>query len=600
VLHRDVGSATRPIGTLLVICAEVGFFPEIGPGFSGLPEFVTTIILAALRSGMSLLPSISRPQLDLAGSEMSHRLAAIVRSSDDAIVSKTLDGIIQSWNPAAERLFGYTSEEAVGKSIRMIVPADRQGEEDEVLRRIRAGESVNHYETWRVRKDGTLVPVSLTVSPVHDARGQIVGASKIARDISERLELESLRGRMLEEERRARHEADTANRLKEEFLALVSHELRTPLNAILGWAQIASSAQFDVDTQAANRAMRRAIQVIERNAAAQARVVDDLLDISRVVSGKLELNTRPIELSSLIDTVVDSARPSAEARRLRLDVRHAERNLWINGDATRVQQVIWNLLSNAIKFTPAEGIVEIELQRTNQYARILVRDTGQGISPSFLPHVYDRFRQDDTSTTRGHSGLGIGLAVVKHLVEAHGGSVAAKSPGKDLGATFSILLPLLGPASVTAAERQSASDVLSGVRILVVDDEPDARELLFHLLSHKGAQTITAGSAGEAMTALVNDAYDVLLADLGMPIEDGFSLITAIRNHQSPHVRGVRAIAVTAYAGDDALRRALAAGFDGYIRKPIDFDRLVSYISGSRRAAHSGVVQNVQKQRAEA
>jgi len=512
---------------------------------------------------------------------MSHRLAAIVRSSDDAIISKTLDGVIQSWNPAAERLFGYTSEEAIGKSIRMIVPGDRQTEEDEVLRRIRGGESVNHYETWRVRKDGTLVPISLTVSPVHDARGQIVGASKIARDISERLELESLRARTLEEERRARHEADTANRLKEEFLALVSHELRTPLNAILGWAQIASSAQLDVDTQAANRAMRRAIQVIERNAAAQARVVDDLLDISRAASGKLELNTRPVELSSLIETVVDGARPSAEARKLRLDVQLAERNLWVNGDATRLQQVIWNLLSNAIKFTPAEGIVEIELQRTNQYARILVRDTGQGISPSFLPHVFDRFRQDDTSTTRGQGGLGIGLAVVKHLVEAHGGSVAAKSPGKDLGATFSVLVPLLGPAPQTAAEGQSASDILSGVRVLVVDDESDARELLFHFLSHKGAQATSAASAGEAMAALVNDAYDVLLADLGMPIEDGFSLITAIRNHHSPRVRGIRAIAVTAYTSNDAQRRALAAGFDGYIRKPVDFDRLVSYLSTS-------------------
>jgi PAS domain S-box-containing protein len=348
------------------------------------------------------------------------RLAAIVESSDDAIVSKDLNGIVQTWNPGAERMLGYTAEEMIGRSIRQIIPPDRQGEEDEVLSRIRRGESIDHYETVRMRKDGSLVEVSLSVSPVRGPDGQIIGASKIARDITET--------------KRALRELEEANRSKEEFLANLSHELRTPLNAILGYTRILQTPDMDVDAHA------RAAEVIERNANMLAKLVSDVLDISRIAAGKTRLNRRPGDIVAVLDAALDVVRPAADAKGVRLEREIPVDSATVIVDPDRIQQVVWNLLSNAVKFTPRQGRVTTRLRINPHDIVITVSDTGAGIERSVLPYIFQRFRQGDNGSGEA-GGLGLGLALVRHFVELHGGRVMASSEGRRRGSTFVVTLP---------------------------------------------------------------------------------------------------------------------------------------------------------------
>ena len=369
--------------------------------------------------------------------DLSGRLAAIVDSSDDAIVSKTLDGVITSWNRGAERIFGWTAAEAVGRHIAMIIPHERRAEEDDVLARIRRGERVDHYETVRVTRSGRRLDLSLTVSPIRDAEGRVVGASKIARDISERRRFEAERDRLLVIAQEAREEAEASNRMKDQFLAIVSHELRTPLNSILGWARLLQTGGLDEAER------QRAVDVIIRNTATQTQLIEDLLDLSRVVTGQMRLSFEPCELTALVADAVDAVRPAADAKRIALvTVPEADGGGTILGAPDRLRQVVWNLAMNAIKFTPAGGRVEVAVARTERTADIVVADNGVGISPAVLPHVFEQFRQEDSSSTRAHGGLGLGLALVKHLVELHGGQVRAESPGKGKGATFTVSIPL--------------------------------------------------------------------------------------------------------------------------------------------------------------
>lgn len=512
------------------------------------------------------------------------RLASIVTSTDDAIVSKDLTGIITSWNPAAERMFGYTAEEAIGRSIRTIIPAERRDEEDQVISRIVRGETVDHFETVRQRKDGSFIPISLTVSPVSNSRGEIVGASKIARDISRRQELEAERTRLFEQEQSARQEAETANRLKDEFLAMLSHELRNPLNAILGWTQIATGSETAAATT------QRALEVIGRNAAAQLRLIDDLLDVSRSMNGKLQLTREPIDLSAVVKGVIESTRPNADAKAITLNLLVEGVPVPVFGDDARLQQVIGNLMSNALKFTPTGGRIEIRLERVASHARISVTDTGQGISADFLPHVFERFRQADAASTRKHGGLGLGLAVVRYLVEAHGGTVAADSAGDGCGATFTITLPTLGSVSVLAntAKKRSRPDALKGVRVLIVDDDADARDVMHYLLEAAEAKVTVAASVPAAESLIGTTPFDVLLTDLAMPGQDGYVLIRAIRQQSAAALRTMCAVAVSAYAGEAQRAKALAAGFDDYIVKPVAADslpRIVSALLARRKDA---------------
>jgi PAS domain S-box-containing protein len=376
-----------------------------------------------------LLAAQERAQID------ARRLAAIIDSSDDAIVSKTLDGVITSWNRGAERMFGWTADEAVGRHITLIIPADRRAEEDDVLARIRRAEIVDHYETIRVTKDGRLLNISLTVSPLKDAAGRVVGASKIARDVTERRRFEDEREHLLVRERQARAEAESSNRAKDQLLATVSHELRTPLNAIMGWARLLQTGDLDEAARA------HAVEVILRSGSTQAQLVEDLLDLSRVVIGRMRLAMEKCDVTVVVNEALDTVRPAADAKGIALVTAFDPGAIQILGAPDRLRQVVWNLAMNAVKFTPAGGRVKVSVVRSKEHVEIVVADNGVGISPAILPQVFAEFQQEDSSSTRAHGGLGIGLALVKQIVELHGGQVRAQSPGKGKGATFTVTIP---------------------------------------------------------------------------------------------------------------------------------------------------------------
>jgi PAS domain S-box-containing protein len=704
--------------------------------------------------------------VDLQSPELAaYWLSAIIESADDAIISKTLDGIITSWNKGAERIFGYTADEIIGKPVTILIPEDHINEEPEILARIKAGERIDHYETVRMTKDRRLLEISLTVSPIKSADNKIIGASKIARDITERKRTEqSLRehieiietvnqlgqtlaaeldlhklvqavtdaatdicdarfgsffykvlnnegesymlyamsgvprevfadlpmprdtdilaatfkaegtvriddvkndprygknspyygmpeghlsvtsylavpvisrsgevhgglffghpeksafteraariiegmaaqaaiamdnARLFESAQKARGEAEKAaaenerlyqkaqesSQLKEEFLATVSHELRNPLNAILGWSRMLRAGQVP------NASLPKALDTIERNALAQAQLIDDLLDVSRIMTGKLRMDVRPAEPNLIIDAAIEAVKPAAEAKGVRLQTILDTGMISVPGDPIRLQQAIWNLLSNAIKFTTRGGLVQVRLERVNSHVEIIVSDTGQGIAPEFLPHVFDRFRQADQRTTRQHGGMGLGLAIVKNLVELHGGSVRAASPGPGQGATFTVQLPLVPvyqmdiersrvhPTARDLLPEMGSADRLDGITILVVDDEADTRELLKAGLENCGAQVFVAGSAAEAFDALDSQIPDVVISDIGMPYVDGYDLIRKLRTMPDDKGGSVPAIALTAYARVEDRLRALRSGYQMHVPKPVELAELVA------------------------
>jgi PAS domain S-box-containing protein len=530
------------------------------------------------------------------------RLAAIVESSDDAIISTDLDGTIRSWNRGAEQLYGYTADEAIGRPVVTILPPARADEEVAILERVRRGGRVLPYDTVRLCKGGVEVPVSVSVSPVLDESGGVIGASKIARDISERQrtgqELKQAaaeRQRLLDSERAAREEAEHASRMKDEFLATLSHELRTPLNAILGWAQILRTVRADPEELA------EGLETIERNARAQTRIIDDLLDMSRIISGKVRLDVQPLDLSSVVVAALDTVRPAADAKGIRVIPVLDGHAGGVSGDAGRLQQVFWNLLFNAIKFTPRGGRVQVVLQRAGPHVEVSITDTGEGISPEFLPHVFDRFRQSDASTTRRHGGLGLGLALVKQLVELHGGRVRATSPGPGKGATFVVELPVAavnpprpapesGPPTHAGGAPAPAGPCASlrGVRVLVVEDEPDARALLRRVLRDCDADVTTAASAAEALELLRESRPHVLVSDIGMPGEDGYELIRKLREMGNGFAE-LPAVALTAYARSEDRERALRAGFQVHVPKPVEPAELVTTVANlaGNRGGHN-------------
>ena len=685
------------------------------------------------------------------------RLAAIVSSSDDAIVSKDLNGIVTSWNRGAERLFGYTADEMIGQSIRTIIPQDRQQEEDQTLAKIRRRELVDHFETWRLRKDGTLIPISLTISPILDGDGTVIGASKIARDISVQKEIEVERARLLamaEEHahvterlnavgravvsaldphdvvqtvtdaateltgaefgaffynteripndggrpyavsgappeafsrfshpqltelfkqlfdgqgairvddvtRDARFGEDVphvvmpegtrpvrsylvvpvtgrmhnvlgglflghsspavfqdtherlaigmsvwaavalenaqlyasmqdASRLKDEFLATLSHELRTPLNAIVGYTRMMRSGLV------AGEKVARALETVDRNASALTQIVEDVLDVSRIVAGKIRLNVRPVDLPQVVKEGLDTVRPAADARGVRLEAVLDPRAGPVSGDPERLQQVVWNLVSNGVKFTPRGGRVQVRVERVDSHVEVVVSDTGIGIAQSFLPHVFERFRQADGGISRERGGLGLGLAIVRHLAELHGGSVSAASDGEGQGATFRVRLPvMIVHADPTAVSRQYAHAAasgtgishldLAGVKIVAVDDDRDARALVREILSAAGADVHTADTAEGALDLIARVKPRVLLADLGLPQMDGLELIQRVRAAEDPVIRDVAAAALTAYSRSEDRAKALRSGYELHLSKPIDPGELVAAMAALAR-----------------
>ena len=385
----------------------------------------------------------------------------------------------------------------------------------------------------------------------------------------------------LAREQAARAEAEAANRAKDEFLALVSHELRTPLNAILGWAQLIAKSARDPE------AVSKAAATIERNALIQRQLIEDLLDLARITGGKLRLDVRPLDMTAVVEAALDVVRPAAAAKSIELRASLDPAAGQVTGDPGRLRQVVWNLVSNAIKFTPEGGRVEVELGREGPNVKVEVRDTGRGISPDFMPYLFERFRQADTASGRRHGGLGLGLALVRHLVEAHGGTVGAESAGEGRGATFTVRLSVRAVRGPEAEARppEAPGPDLAGVRVLVVEDEPDAREMVAVLLRHYGAEVRVAGSAAEAWGQLsAGELPDVLISDLSMPEEDGYALIARVR--ALPAGGQIPAVALTAHARAEDRQRALAAGFQEHLAKPVDPDELIRTVAGltARRA----------------
>ena len=691
----------------------------------------------------------------LQGDIASRRLAALVESSDDAIVTKGLDSVITSWNPGAERMFGYTAAEAIGKSVRMIIPPELQSEEDEVLAKIRIGEKVDHFETVRMHKDGSRVAISLSVSPIRDNTGRIVGASKIARDVTERVTLEAAarehaanteklgeigalvastleRDRIIQkvtdtatqmtqaefgaffynvhdpetgdvymlytlsgapkeafakfphpratpifaptfkgesvvrladvtadgrygqvppyhgmppghlpvrsylavpvkgvaedvlgglffghsavgvfteqherlavgiaawaavalENARLYDEAQSANRTKDEFLAVLSHELRTPLNAIVGYSRLLRGGILAAEK------VDRALETLERNASALTQIVEDILDVSRIVSGKIRFDVQPVNLPLVIDNAVATVQPAADAKGVRVQTVVDPRVAPIAGDPDRLQQVVWNLLSNAVKFTKRDGRVQVRVERVNSHVEIVVSDTGSGIRADFLPYVFERFRQGDAGTTRKTGGLGLGLAIVRSIVEMHGGTVEASSEGEGKGSTFVVRLPIMivhaesregrrqHPVTKTNQRLTELGD-LRGIRVLAIDDEADALALLRVVLETAGASVRTVTSAAQALAALEAEAPDALVVDLGMPEMDGFDLIARIRASEDPRVRDLPAAALTAFARSEDRTKALRSGFEMHLAKPVDPGELVASVGTLVRRARA-------------
>jgi PAS domain S-box-containing protein len=432
---------------------------------------------------------------------------------------------------------------------------------------------------------------AVRISPLsHD--GQIIGTLTIIEDVTERVAREAelqaqieARSRLLSSEKLARNEAERANRLKDEFLATISHELRNPLNAILGWAHMLRLGKLTPSN------VERAVETIYRNAKSQAQLVSDLLDVSRIISGKLRLDVREVDLLSIVNAAIDSIRPAAETKSIRLQTTLDPAAGPISGDADRLQQIVWNLLTNAVKFTPKGGKIQVKVQRVDSHVEIVVSDSGVGISKDFLPYVFDRFRQADASITRTQGGLGLGLSIVHQLVDLHGGSVSVHSDGEGKGATFTIILPFVGvissqkdAESVNMAPNDELISLdglpsLRGLKVLVVDDEADTRELIREVLKECDAEVILSRSVAEALEALEQHKPDILISDLGMPEEDGYSLITKIR--ALPYERGghIPAAALTAYARTEDRMRVLRSGFQFHLPKPVDSAELVTVVA---------------------
>jgi PAS domain S-box-containing protein len=499
----------------------------------------------------------------------------LLESAPDAIVIADTDGRIALVNAQAERLFGYARSEMIGQPIELLVP-DRYRRNHA---RERQGYAANAHprpmgiglELYGRRRDGSEFPVEISLSPLESESGQMVISA--IRDITARKQAEAERDRLIKE--RAAHAE--ASRVKDEFLATLSHELRTPLNAILGWTSLLlKEPVFEGRT-------RHALETILRNARAQTQLVEDLLDLSRVVTGKLRIASRPVDLVSVLDAALDVVRPAAEAKRITIEIVRENADFVTLGDEERLRQAIWNVLSNAVKFTAEGGRIRARLRRDPRAIRLEITDTGIGIAADFLPHVFDRFRQADSSTTRTHGGLGLGLSIVRSIIEAHGGTAAVNSDGPGKGTTLSLELPaaveLIAEARRLETPAEPPPRRLDGLRVLVVDDAPDERELFCEILSAHGAIVETAASVEAALAVAQRFSPHVVVSDLAMPIEDGYVFLRRLRELRDERLTRVPTIALTAHARAEDRDRALAAGFDQYVSKPVFPERLVGAVA---------------------
>src|SRR5829696_8962815 len=496
----------------------------------------------------------------------------IFAHSKEAIAIIDPDGYYLQQNGAHFTLLGYADDDLEDKT-----PAIYLGEEtfQNILSElVRTGDYSGEHLCRT--KSGDERAIDLSIFTMRSGLGEAQCYVSIKRDITARKQTEQRLAQLLVRERAARADAEKANRLKDEFLATLSHELRTPLNAVIGWSRILKAGRLD------DESAPHAIEVIERNAWAQKQIIEDILDVSRVITGKLQLHLGPVELVSVVNAALDAVRPALEVKDIRVETDFQEPLKPIAGDVDRLQQVVWNLLSNASKFTPAGGTVGVRVSQDETYVDIEVRDTGPGIAAEFLPHVFERFRQADGSTTRTHGGLGLGLAIVRHLVELHGGLIAAENVKPGSGAVFTVKLPVPSNGHViesvpppTPLEENVTEVDLETVRILVVEDELDALDLITIDLTAHGARVRGASSAAEALELLQAEQFDLLISDIGMADTDGYELIKQVRKQEGERGKHMPAIALTAYARAQDRIRAIAAGYNTHVAKPVDIRELV-------------------------
>jgi PAS domain S-box-containing protein len=486
-------------------------------------------------------------------------LAAIIDSSDDAIASKTLDGVVTSWNPGATRLFGYQPAEIIGKPITTIIPPELHAEEIDILARLRRGERIDHYETVRIAKDGHRIEVSLTVSPIKGEDGEVMGASKIARDVTQR--------------KRNEHRLREADRQKDEFLATLAHELRNPLAPICAAAELLKQAK----TLAPE--LQAATAILERQARHMTHLVDDLLDISRITSGRIRLHPEPLELTELVKAVIESYRQSAETtRHQQIILAASSEPLHVIGDRIRLTQVFSNILHNAVKYTPPGGRIDIALRAEDREAVVSIRDNGIGIPREMLDHIFEPFAQLDRSYERADGGLGIGLTLARRLIELHEGRIEARSEGRGQGTEVLVHLPSVAatPAKRPGTPRREP-DFSSGCRVLIADDNHDAAVSLSMLLQAMGHDTRVVHDGIEALEEAGLFHPDVVLLDIGMPRLDGYE--TARRIASEPWAATTQIVAVTGWGQETDRRRAKAAGFHRHLVKPVDLDALREVLS---------------------
>jgi PAS domain S-box-containing protein len=593
---RLLGFDLAPTGDWLVLIsqsADTAFAPARNAFITELFGLLGLVVIG-IGGGLRLSRRLRREAaVQQQAEDAAIRLAAIVESSDDAIVGITTDGLVTTWNPSATRIFGLDAPQGLGRPLWTLVAPERAGQLRVLLAGVGSGRGVQQYETVGVRGDGTRFDVSLTLSPTRTSTLE-EGGSVIARDVTAHKQLEMEREQLLQREHAARAEAEAANRAKDEFLSVLSHELRTPLTAIVAGAQLLQRRR-GTDPDVAEMAA-----TIERSSRVQMKLINDLLDVSRVMSGKLQLEREQLSLPDLVEVGVESLRPQADAKGVTLESRVDPSVGNVFGDPERLQQVLANLLGNALKFTPAGGRITVALGREGAEARLVVRDTGVGISPDFLPHVFERFRQSDASSQRAYGGLGLGLAIVQTLVEMHGGRVAAASEGEGRGATFTVWLPLLEPrqAGTGPADRQPAgvagSDAcrLMGRRLVLVEDDAASRDLLQQTLEAEGAQVVAVPGSAAGLAALDRQLPDVVLCDIGLPGEDGYAFVRRLRLRSRTAGGDLPAIALTAYASPEDRERALAAGFSAHVSKPVDADGLVAAIAAALATAAAGAVRD--------
>jgi PAS domain S-box len=519
--------------------------------------------------------------------EATRRLEFHVESSPLAVVEWDSDFRVSRWSASAEGLFGWKSEDVLGKHVNewRFVFADDVDAVALVTNRQREGVEVQGVQRNRnYTREGSILYCEWYNSVLRDERGKLVSVLSLVLDVTARQSAEDERAASLLRERDARKHAEEADRLKDEFLATLSHELRTPLTSILGWASMIRTGEVEGSNAT------RAIETIERNARSQARLIDDLLDVSRIITGNLRLDLHPLNLGPIVEAALDALRPTADVKGIKLQTRFVPAQCLVKGDPNRLRQVIWNLLSNAIKFTPRNGSVSIDLTCVESTARLTVGDTGDGISPEFLPYVFDRFRQAEGSISRKQGGLGLGLAVARHLVELHGGTIRAQSEGLGRGAVFSVDLPLAQERRDPARAEERRREVerrrsrlgavrLDGVHVLLVEDDDDARKLLGAMLKRYGARVTSTKSAAEALRVFEGELPDVLISDIGMPDQDGYELMRKLRELPPEKGGNTPAIALTGYASRKDRERALNSGYQQHIAKPIEQADIIKAIA---------------------